>query len=144
MSNRFAMLHIVFYKQLRSRDSTESYLWLRVNFQLNLRLLILVRPVSNMKKSFQFHFNALISSICLQLVHCNWSFYSIKRVIIFFSKEKLSKYSNATEDKIFCLNYCDFFFLPSCFKIRREGFLWKRQRNWKHGKTFPTIWFYYI
>ena len=38
-------------------------------------------------------------------------------MIIFFSKEKLSKYSNATEDKIFCLNYCDFFFFLAVLKL---------------------------
>ena len=28
-------------------------------------------------------------------------------------------------------------FLPSCFEIRCEGFLWIHQRNWKDGKNFP-------
>ena len=28
-------------------------------------------------------------------------------------------------------------FLPSCFEIRRQRFLWIQQRNWKNGKNLP-------
>ena len=28
-------------------------------------------------------------------------------------------------------------FLPSFFEIRREGFFWIQQRNWKDGKNLP-------
>ena len=76
LSDRFAMLHS-FYKQLRSGDSTESSLWLWVNFILNAEYY-LFRPVSNMKKVFNF----IISCMSLQLVNTY----------------------NAIEAKIFCLN----------------------------------------
>ena len=50
VSNRFAMLHI-FYKQLRSGDSTESCWSLWVNLYLEGCIVLVFRPVSNIKKS---------------------------------------------------------------------------------------------
>ena len=88
MSNRFATLPFIFYKQLRSGDSIENCLWLQVNFHLKGRLVL----VAKLK-------NKIFVEVKLFYLHSN-----IQESIGSCSIEKS--------------------FIPSCFEIRLEGFLY--------------------